>query len=70
VNISQKAKQNKTKQNNPTEYPGYNPLNSWRLTRQRAQAKSKDASIPLGREKKAVTGWAGSSRGRGRKRSG
>jgi hypothetical protein len=45
VDISQKS----------IEYPGYNPQNTRKLTSQRAQ--SEDASIPLGREKKAITGW-------------
>jgi hypothetical protein len=38
-----------------TEYPGYNPQNSQRLTSPRAQVRTPQ-SVPLGREKKAITG--------------
>jgi hypothetical protein len=35
-----------------SEYPEYKPQNLKRLA-----SRSKDASIPLGREKKAIMGW-------------
>jgi hypothetical protein len=59
--------------NKRTEYLGYNPQNSGRLTSRRAQ--SEDGSILLGWEKKAITGgsreggsWVekGTWRGRGK----
>ena len=40
-----------------TEHPGYNPQNSRRLINPRVQ--SEDASIPLGRKKKAILGGRG-----------
>jgi hypothetical protein len=52
-----------------TEYLGYNPQNSKRLTSR--TAANEDASIPLEREKKAITGGGqgerpGWKRGEGR----
>jgi hypothetical protein len=50
VDISQKKKKN-------TEYLGYNPQNSRRLTSRKIQVQ--DDSIPLEMEKKTITGGRG-----------
>jgi hypothetical protein len=39
-----------------TEYPRYSPQNS---TVNKVKGPSEDASVPLGREKKAITNWEG-----------
>jgi hypothetical protein len=66
VDISQTNKQNKTKQKQ-TEYSGYNPQNSRRLT-------SRGVQVRMGRENRANTGgrgreggiWLGEGKGRGK----
>jgi hypothetical protein len=64
---------NNNNNNNNTEYPGYSPQNSKRLIVNKPKGPSENTSIPLGREKKAITGrkreggsWVGKGAGRGR----